>query len=133
MHLLSSHLLTLAKTGSDVPPPDDMHQLMWWIIGTLCTVVTIVVGFGVRMIFRSLAECKEDRKTLFAENEQDRKEFYREVKDLQNQKLRLTHQVAFVAGKCSIDLQEMPEPESILEETLTIETLKDGTTREISD
>lgn len=83
-------------------PPQDMQALMWVIITTLCG----VVAFGGRVIFASLKECKEDRKELFAENESDRKEFYREVKSLQDDKLKLTRQVAFVAGKCGVNLEE---------------------------
>lgn len=99
--------VTLA-TQLDTPPPENMHTLMWWIIGILCTVVTAGFTGGGRMIYKALTECKEDRKKLFQENENDRKEFYREVQSLTKDKLRLTREVAYVAGQCSIDLSCIP-------------------------
>lgn len=87
-----------------------MNALLWVIVCTLAGVIGVGGPFIFRAIYKRLHDCEDDRKELRAENEQDRKEFYKENKRLERDKLRLTREVAFVAGQCGVDLSLVPHP-----------------------
>ena len=101
--------LNFCTTAAE-PLPESMNALLWVIVCVLAGVVGVGGPFVFRVIWRKLHDCEEDRKTLFADNENDRKEFYRENKKLNRDKLRLTREVAYVAGKCNVDLSEVQHP-----------------------
>ena len=91
------------------PAPESMQALMWWIIVTLCAVVTVGFSGGGRFVYLALAECRRDREALFTENRKDRREFRKECRELNKDKFSMGQKVAYLASECKVDMGNMVE------------------------